>query len=129
MVSEPGSPVTSDHFDSENTKNELNPNRNSLMTKSDGFSKFDPHIVGSPLGLITSHEGPLVHVVTIKLNGENYRTWAQAMKLTIGGRGKIGYINCLSRIPKESELQETQRWHMDNSLVPLWLINAMIPKI
>ncbi|KAI4346246.1 hypothetical protein L6164_013314 [Bauhinia variegata] len=68
-------------------------------------------------------------IVTEKLNGVNYREWAQAIKLAIGGRGKMGFIARTANISDGADPQATQQWHTENLLVSSWLINAMAPEI
>lgn len=68
-------------------------------------------------------------IVTDKFNGANYREWAQAIKLAVGGRGKMGFLTGATKEPPEAETQARAQWHADNSLVSSWLIKAMTPEI
>ncbi|XP_028752063.1 uncharacterized protein LOC114711801 [Neltuma alba] len=67
--------------------------------------------------------------VSEKLIGRNYREWAQAMRLAIGGRGKLGLITGESTAPSDPKSSKMQQWLTDNSLMCSWLINATSPSL
>ncbi|KAI4351191.1 hypothetical protein L6164_005570 [Bauhinia variegata] len=68
-------------------------------------------------------------IVTDKLSGANYREWAQAVKLAIGGRGKMEFLTGAATIPTETDTQAAHQWHTENLMVSSQLINAMVPEI
>ncbi|KAI4316254.1 hypothetical protein L6164_024251 [Bauhinia variegata] len=98
------------------------------MSTNEGSSTSDPRRAGSFPGT-TNFEGSSMLIVTDKLNGINYREWAQAVKLAIGGRGKMGFLTGTVQMPIETDVQAFQQWHTEKSLVSSWLINAMTPEI
>ena len=67
-----------------------------------------------------------MQIITTKLNGSNDLLWAQAMKVALGGRKNLKYIesNPLSKDSKDYE-----DWVSDNYLVMSWLWNSMDPTI
>ncbi|KAI4347736.1 hypothetical protein L6164_008519 [Bauhinia variegata] len=74
------------------------------MSNHEGSSTSDPRKAGSFPGT-TNFEGSSVLIVTDKLNGINYREWAQAVKLAIGGRGKIGFLTGTVQMPTETDVE------------------------
>jgi osmotically-inducible protein OsmY len=62
-----------------------------------------------------------------KLNGRNYREWAQSIKLVVEGKGRIGYLTGDAKQPADPAL--LQKWKAENSLVMSWLVNSMVPSI
>ncbi|XP_019055115.1 PREDICTED: uncharacterized protein LOC109115470 [Nelumbo nucifera] len=67
-------------------------------------------------------------ITTVKLDGTNFLEWSQSAKLTITGRGKLGFITRreVKSSPKDPKFV---RWEQDNSLVMSWLICSMQPHI
>lgn len=58
-----------------------------------------------------------------KLNGRNYREWAQSIKLVGDGKGKIG---CLIGDVKHPWMQHfNKKWKSKNFMVLSWLVNSM----
>ncbi|RVW58407.1 hypothetical protein CK203_114376 [Vitis vinifera] len=45
--------------------------------------------MGSP----SAFNNSLLHLAVEKLNDKNYREWAQAIKLIINGKGKLGFLS------------------------------------
>lgn len=64
-----------------------------------------------------------------KLNGKNFREWAQSIKLVIDGKGKLGYVAGDTKMPASTEIDLLQRWRSKNSMVSAWLVNSMKPSI
>lgn len=62
-----------------------------------------------------------------KLDGKNYREWAQSIKLIIDGKGRLGYLTGETKMPTDAAL--LQRWRSENSMVTAWLVNSMKPSI
>lgn len=62
-----------------------------------------------------------------KLNGRNYREWAQSIKLVVEGKGRIGYLTGDMKKPVDPVL--LQKWKSENSMVMSWLVNSMAPSI
>ncbi|XP_028805360.1 uncharacterized protein LOC114760266 [Neltuma alba] len=77
----------------------------------------------------SSLEGNAVLIVPEKLTGENYREWAQSVRLAVEGRGKLGYLTGEVVCPSSTNSQAVHLWKTENSMVSSWLINAMIPAI
>ncbi|KAL2497494.1 Bifunctional aspartokinase/homoserine dehydrogenase 1 [Abeliophyllum distichum] len=64
-----------------------------------------------------------------KLNGRNYREWAQSIKLVIDGKGKLEFLTGEKKKPEAIDATSLQKWKSENSLVIAWLVNSMKPTI
>ena len=81
--------------------------------------------MGSPSAFNNS---PL-HLAVEKLNGKNYREWAQTIKLIINGKGKLGFLTGKTRRPPPTDAVASQKWQSENSFITSCLINSMKPVI
>lgn len=68
-------------------------------------------------------------LIVEKLDGKNFREWAQSIKLVIDGKGKMGYLTGELKKPASTEAATLQKWKSENSTVTAWLINSMKPSI
>ncbi|KAG5094395.1 hypothetical protein JHK84_049983 [Glycine max] len=68
--------------------------------------------------------GTNLQLVIQKLNGKNYVEWAQSVKLTLDGKGKLGYLTGDTSQPGVID-PSLLRWKSENSLIIAWLINSM----
>ena len=59
-----------------------------------------------------------MQIISTKLNGSNYLLWAQAMKVALGGRKKLKYIESN---PPSKDSKDYEDWVSDNYLVMSWL--------
>ena len=48
--------------------------------------------INSSMGLDGAFDNSPLHLTIEKLNNKNYREWAQAIKLIIDGKGKLGFL-------------------------------------
>ncbi|RVW74527.1 hypothetical protein CK203_053785 [Vitis vinifera] len=48
--------------------------------------------INSSMGSVGAFDNSPLHLTVEKLNGKNYREWAQAIKLVIDGKGKLGFL-------------------------------------
>ena len=80
----------------------------------------------SPPGSDSSSDIMSMQIITTKLNGSNYLLWAQAMKVTLGGRKKL---KCIESNPPSKDSKDYDDWVSDNYLVMSWLWNSMDPTI
>lgn len=96
-----------------------NPSPQVTETQNPGGSL---HFPGSEISL--SH----LQITNHRLNGKNYLTWAQSVKLVIVGKGKWGYLTGETPIPNRSD-PGFLVWSSENSTIISWLINSMEPAI
>ena len=52
-----------------------------------------------------------MQIITTKLNGSNYLLWAQAMKVALGGRKKLKYIEL---DPPSKDSKDYEDWVSEN---------------
>lgn len=64
-----------------------------------------------------------------KLNGKNYREWAQSINLIIDGKWKQGYLTGEKKKPATTDTVHLNRWQSENSMATAWMVNSMIPAI
>ena len=62
------------------------------------------------------------------LNGTNYLTWAQAVRLALGGKTRLGHVTGTTRRPTEAGDKQDE-WVANDLRVMSWLCNAMEPKV
>ncbi|KAK9064691.1 hypothetical protein SSX86_016073 [Deinandra increscens subsp. villosa] len=87
----------------------------------DQVSKID---AGDPLYLHPSDSSVLT-IISIKLKGtENYRVWANAMKLALKVKNKYGFIDGTCT-PDEDDDVLINQWDRCNSVVLTWLLNSV----
>ena len=77
--------------------------------------------MGSPSAFNNS---PL-HLAIEKLNGKNCKEWAQAIKLIIDGKRKLGLLTDETRRPPPTDVATSLKWWSKNSFITSCLINSM----
>ena len=55
--------------------------------------------INSSMGSTDAFDNSPLHLTVEKLNGKNYREWAQAIKPVIDGKGKLGFLTSETRRP------------------------------
>ncbi|KAK4395939.1 hypothetical protein Sango_1748200 [Sesamum angolense] len=69
-------------------------------------------------------DNPGMTLVSNPLNGTNFLDWSRSMRIALGAKMKLGYIN--GKIPKPSEdSEEFERWNRADCMVTLWLLNSI----
>ena len=53
--------------------------------------------INSSMGSVGAFNNSPLHLTVEKLNGKNYKEWAQAIKLDIDGKGKLGFLTSETR--------------------------------
>ena len=81
------------------------------------------------MGSVGAFENSLLHLTVEKLNGKNYREWAQAIKLIIDEKGKLGFLTGETRRPPPTDVAASQKWRSKNSFTTSCLIHSMKPSI
>jgi gag-polypeptide of LTR copia-type len=62
------------------------------------------------------------------LNGNNYISWEKAARVTLKGKGLLGYING-SRIKPKEGIEAQDEWDMIDSQVMTLISNSLEPQI
>lgn len=73
--------------------------RESTTSETSSCETEISHLIGSH-GLENSY----YHLTMEKLNGRNFREWAQSIKLVIDGKGKLGYLFGETKSPADTAL-------------------------
>ncbi|RVW92087.1 hypothetical protein CK203_037057 [Vitis vinifera] len=85
--------------------------------------------IHSSMGPVGAFDNSPLHFTIEKLNGKNYRAWAQAIKLVIDEKGKLGHLTSETRRPPPTDVAASQKWRSKNSFITSCLINSMKPAI
>ncbi|XP_076930450.1 uncharacterized protein LOC143595282 [Bidens hawaiensis] len=89
------------------------------------ISKLDP---SNPLYLHPSDSSNL-SIISTKLKGtENYFVWANAMKLALQVKNKLGFVTCKCLRPTENQVLIDQ-WDRCNSIVLTWILNSVCEEL
>ncbi|KAK0584008.1 hypothetical protein LWI29_006398 [Acer saccharum] len=75
-----------------------------------------------------SDSNPSWKLSSVLLNGLNYVPWSRAVKLSLGGKKKFGYVDGKSVCP-DSKDTTYEDWLANDQLVRSWLLNSMEPHI
>ena len=81
--------------------------------------------INSSMGSAGAFDNSPLHLTIEKLNGKNYREWAQAIKLVIDGKGKLGFLTGETRRPPLIDAATSYKWRFENSFITSCLINSM----
>ncbi|XP_076894922.1 uncharacterized protein LOC143547361 [Bidens hawaiensis] len=89
------------------------------------ISKLD---ISNPLYLHPSDSSSL-SIINVKLKGtENYRVWANAMKLALQAKNKFGFITGKLLKSTDDEVLANQ-WDRCNSVVLTWILNSVCDEL
>ncbi|KAJ9696860.1 hypothetical protein PVL29_008861 [Vitis rotundifolia] len=81
--------------------------------------------IHSSMGPVGAFDNSPLHLTVENLNGKNNREWAQAIKLVIDGKGKLGLLTGETRRPPPTDVAASQKWQSENSFITSCLINSM----
>ncbi|KAM2947598.1 hypothetical protein FF1_034710 [Malus domestica] len=65
-----------------------------------------------------------LHITPDKLDGSNYSSWSQSVRIYITGRGKWSYVSGTKMAPAEADALYAI-WEEENAMVQSWLLNSM----
>ncbi|RVW89118.1 hypothetical protein CK203_040218 [Vitis vinifera] len=68
--------------------------------------------IHSSMGPVGAFDNSPLHLIVEKLNGKNYREWAQAIKLVIDGKGKLRFLTDETRRPPPTDVAASQKWRL-----------------
>ncbi|CAL9023896.1 unnamed protein product [Prunus brigantina] len=64
------------------------------------------------------------------LNGDNYTTWCRSIRLSLGAKNKLGFVEGTVQIPSEkSNPDHYSHWLQCNDMVLSWILNSIEPEI
>lgn len=82
---------------------------------------------GDPF-LLQGSDHPGMVLVTAPLTGINFLTWSRSMKIALGAKMKLGFVNGKIPIPDEESL-EFETWTRVNYMVTSWILNSISKEI
>ncbi|CAN6702692.1 unnamed protein product [Malus baccata var. baccata] len=65
-----------------------------------------------------------LHITPDKLDGSNYSSWSQSVRIYITGRGKWSYVSGTKMAPAKADALYAI-WEEENAMVQSWLLNSM----
>eukprot|EP00257_Ricinus_communis_P018697 XP_015577483.1 uncharacterized protein LOC8262877 isoform X2 [Ricinus communis] len=65
-----------------------------------------------------------MHLISILLNENNYIPWNRSMKLALGAKDKLGYINGENAEPA-STAKEYKLWKKTDCLIAAWILKSI----
>ncbi|KAL2237703.1 uncharacterized protein LOC110011372 [Sesamum indicum] len=69
-----------------------------------------------------------IALISTPLNGSNYVSWARSIKISIGARQKLGYINGTCQKPTEDK-EAVEQWRKNDYMVVSWILNSITKEI
>ena len=85
--------------------------------------------IHSSIGPVGAFDNSPLHLTVEKLNGKNYRKWAQAIKLVIDRKRKLGFLTGETWRSPPTDVVASQKWRSENSFITSCLINSMKPAV
>ncbi|CAA7057513.1 unnamed protein product [Microthlaspi erraticum] len=82
----------------------------------------------APIYQLAANENPGAIIAQIQFNGDNFDEWAQALKSALKVKKKFGFMDG-SVVKPEENAPEYEDWVSANSMVSLWILNTVEPKI
>lgn len=80
-----------------------------------------------PLSLQNS-DHPGINLISFVLIGNNYMTWSRSIKIALGSKTKLGFIDGRCKQPAENESKYEQRLKVD-CMVRSWILNSIAKDI
>ncbi|KAL0429123.1 UNVERIFIED_CONTAM: hypothetical protein Sradi_0538300 [Sesamum radiatum] len=67
---------------------------------------------------------PGMSLVSVPLDGSNYLSWSQSVRLALGAKQKLGFIDGTCDKPTENKA-ELEQWQRVDCMVVSWLLNSI----
>lgn len=80
-----------------------------------------------PLSLHNS-DHPSMNLITSLLTGNNYMTWSRSVKIALGAKTKLGFIDERCRQPNEKD-SKYEQWLKVDCMVRWWILNSISKEI
>nr|GEY66641.1 hypothetical protein [Tanacetum cinerariifolium] len=106
----------------------VNPNTNSNSNqKSQSRFQCTKRRANDPLH-IASLDPPSMMLTTTSFNGSNFLGWSRIIKMALGAKLKLGFID--GTLPIHAVIDDDyQRWIHCDYMVTCWILNSMIAKL
>ncbi|KAL0462716.1 UNVERIFIED_CONTAM: hypothetical protein Slati_0159200 [Sesamum latifolium] len=73
-------------------------------------------------------ENPGMCLVSSLLNGKNYLSWSRSIRIALGAKMKLSFINGKSTKPEE-DLDQYEQWVRNDCMVTSWILNSISKEI
>lgn len=80
-----------------------------------------------PISLQNS-DHPGMNLISSVLTGNNYMTWSRSIKIALGSKKKLGFIDGRCKKPREDEANYDQ-WLKADCMVRSWILNSIAKDI
>ncbi|XP_074304290.1 uncharacterized protein LOC141638672 [Silene latifolia] len=88
---------------------------------------FNPQ-PGDPL-CMSPNELPAMQLTNEPFNGNNFLHWSRGVRLALGAKVKLGFINGTCKKPPESETVKSELWMRCDYMIRCWLLHSMTARI
>lgn len=87
------------------------------------FSQMSGIVQGDPMAL-TNSDAPGASLTTIPFDGSNFIAWNKQIRMALGAKLKLGFIDGLIPRP-HADSADLARWERCNRMVACWILNSM----
>ncbi|KAL0299468.1 UNVERIFIED_CONTAM: Retrovirus-related Pol polyprotein from transposon RE1 [Sesamum radiatum] len=90
-----------------------------------GGTSIEEKMTGWPEKLkLHGGDHPGMSLVSVPLDGSNYLSWSRSVKLALGAKQKLGFIDGTCGKPTENKA-ELEQWQRVDCMVVSWLLNSI----
>ncbi|KAL0331756.1 UNVERIFIED_CONTAM: Retrovirus-related Pol polyprotein from transposon RE2 [Sesamum angustifolium] len=90
-----------------------------------GGTSIEEKMAGWPERLkLHGGDHPGMSLVSVPLDGSNYLSWSRSVKLALGAKQKLGFIDGTCDKPTENKA-ELEQWQRVDCMVVSWLLNSI----
>ncbi|PWA64832.1 hypothetical protein CTI12_AA340690 [Artemisia annua] len=111
------------HSTTNNSSNPFNSNQNTMNNQDSGSQ----NMANDPLYLASS-DHPGMMLTNTAFNGGNFLGWSRTIKMALGAKLKLGFIDGSSPKPPLSDVNH-QTWVRCDYMVTCWILNSMIAEL
>nr|XP_043633025.1 uncharacterized protein LOC122604192 [Erigeron canadensis] len=101
------------------------------MAFTDSIPSFQANIVqntvNDSLHVASSNHPGMAFTITA-FNGSNFHGWSRTVKMALGAKLKLGFIDGTCKKPENDE-EKLQKWIRCDYMVTCWILNSMITKL
>lgn len=74
---------------------------------------------------LSSSDAPRAMIIYKPLDGSNYTAWSRAMKIPLGAKEKLDFVNGKCKPPANVESKEYRLWKKADYMVHSWLLSSI----
>ncbi|XP_043806659.1 uncharacterized protein LOC122721800 [Manihot esculenta] len=74
--------------------------------------------------MLQNSDNPTMLLVSVQLNGINYRGWSRAMRIALGAKNKLAFVEGKIDAP-EDRSEEYEKWRRCDYMVTSWILNSI----